>query len=545
MKGDTDRYSIKAQVVDIENRRVFPGEVFVTGSVIEDILEVDDAPDHFILPGFIDAHIHIESSMLVPYEFARIALRHGTVATVSDPHEIANVLGMEGVDYMIENSRNAKLKFHFGAPSCVPATEFESAGAVLDTEAVAKLLARDNIYYLSEMMNYPGVLQGDESVLAKLEAGRKAGKPVDGHAPGLRGDDARTYCAAGITTDHECFTLEEAQEKADLGMKIIIREGSAAKNFDALHPIIGKYPVQTMFCSDDKHPDDLLLGHIDALVRRAIGLGYDLWDVLQIACINPKYHYALTSGILRIGDPADFIIVNNLSEFDVMTTYIDGQKVADKDQVFLSDQEHPLINQFNTGKKSVSDFKLKVKDEPIKYPVIVAVDGSLITEKAFVRLPVMEGELCADPAQDILKITVVNRYQDTPPAIGFIKNFGLTSGAIGSTVAHDSHNIIVVGVDDKSIAQAVNRLIDSTGGLIAVSDDYEMHLPLPIGGLMSDLKGEEVAQAYSEIDAFAKSLGCSLTSPFMTLSFMALLFIPKIKLSDRGLFDAESFTFYQ
>lgn len=529
-------HEIHGQLVDILNREIYPSIVRVSGGKITKIERVAEAPDHFILPGFIDAHIHIESSMVVPYEFAKVALTHGTVATVSDPHEIANVCGIDGVKYMIDNAQSAKLKFHFGAPSCVPATSFETAGATINAQGVKELLALDDIYYLSEMMNYPGVLFDDEEVLRKLQFAKEAHKPIDGHAPGLTGDDAIKYINAGISTDHECFTIEEAQFKLEHGMKILIREGSAAKNYDTLHPLIASHPEELMFCSDDKHPDDLMDGHIDLLVKRSIKLGYDLFDVLRIACINPIDHYNLNVGRMQVGDSADFIIVKDLKNFEILSTYIEGEKVANGYGSVLGHKKHHVLNEFNVVKKSVSDFEKETKTDFI--PVIVAIDGEIVTEAEWVSTTEL-----SNPDLGIQKICVVNRYAEAPVSIGYIRNFGLKNGAIASTVAHDSHNIIVVGSDDASICSAVNLLIESTGGLCVISEDQALHLPLPIAGLMSDQPCEVIAKQYEELATLAKDLGCCLTAPFMTLSFMALLVIPKLKISDKGMFDAEKFEF--
>jgi adenine deaminase len=532
---------IAGNIIDIPNRRIFKGEITIENERIINIRAVENAPDHYILPGFIDAHIHIESSMLVPYEFAKIALAHGTVATISDPHEIANVLGIEGVYYMIENAKEAKLKFHFGAPSCVPATSFETAGATIDAEGVKTLLENDAIFYLSEMMNYPGVLFNDKEVMQKIAYAKAIGKPIDGHAPGLRGETAKTYISAGISTDHECFTLEEALDKLGFGMKILIREGSAAKNYEALHPLISQYADKLMFCSDDKHPDNLLVGHINELVTRSLINGYDLFDVLQMACINPIEHYDMKVGYLREGDLADFIVVNNLKEFKVLQTYINGEKVAENGQVFLEKKTHSIVNNFNIQPKQVSDFQYFGNGANI--PIINALDGQLITEKSFADLPTSNGQILPDLQNDLLKICVVNRYREAPVAIGFIKNFNLKNGAIASTVGHDSHNIIAVGTSDEQICRAVNLLIAQKGGLSAVAEKEEKVIALPIAGLMSDLSCLEIGTAYAAIDAMVKTMGCTLHAPYMTLSFMALLVIPKIKMSDLGLFDAEKFEF--
>lgn len=532
---------IRGQIVDLHQRRIFPGEIQIEDDRIVAIQSLAQAPEQYILPGFIDAHIHIESSMLVPYEFARIALRHGTVATISDPHEIANVLGVDGVRYMIDNAREAKLKFHFGAPSCVPATSFETAGATIDATAIEDMLQWPDIHYLAEMMNYPGVLFKDEEVMKKLDAAQRIGKPIDGHAPGLRGDQAAQYAAAGITTDHECFSLEEALDKVSCGMKILIREGSAAKNYDALHTLLQSHPSEVMFCSDDKHPDDLLLGHIDELVRRSIAAGYELFDVLRAACIHPAEHHNMQVGLLRPGDWADFIVVDSLQDFKVQATYINGEQVVKNGQSILEDRSHPHQNNFGIGPVSASAFAVR---EGYSAPVIHAIDGELITEKREHKYRVTDGRIESDTEADILKIVVVNRYQEASPAVGFIHNFGIKDGAIASTVAHDSHNIICVGSSDAYIAQAVNLLVASKGGLAAVNATTSRHIPLPVAGLMSDQPAQVIGEAYGQIDALAKEMGCGLSAPYMTLSFMALLVIPKIKLSDKGMFDAEAFAFY-
>ena len=540
---------IASNYVDIMNRKIYPAQIEIEDGKIKSITKIDETFSHYIMPGFVDAHIHIESSMLTPYEFARKALLHGTVATVSDPHEIANVCGLEGVYYMLESARYAKLKFHFGAPSCVPATGFETAGAVLGVKEVDELLQNDSVFYLSEMMNYPGVLFSDDVVMKKIALAKKYNKPVDGHAPGLRGDDARKYIEAGnagavtISTDHECFTLDEALDKLKYGMHIIIREGSAAKNFEALHTLISSHNEKVMFCSDDKHPDDLMLGHINQAVARAVEKGHDVFDVLRCACINPKAHYKLRSGIMNEGDAADFIIVEDLKNFKVLETYIDGECVMQHGKSVLTETTNRIINNFSTDIKSKTDFEFIKPDGTKPLHVIEAIDGQLITNHLQLEVKSQNGFIVSDTENDVLKITVVNRYSNAKPAIAFIKNFGLKQGAIASTVAHDSHNIICVGVDDESICRAVNLLIENTGGLCAVNGTEEKILPLQIAGLMSDKSCDEVGTAYSEIDKMVKQMGCKLRSPFMTLSFMALLVIPDLKLSDKGLFSGKSFSF--
>ena len=532
---------VSGNIVDVLNREIYTGTIFLHDGVIEKIERGAATSENFILPGFTDAHIHIESSMLVPYEFARIALVHGTVATVSDPHEIANVCGIAGVDYMIENAKGAKLKFNFGAPSCVPATSFESAGAVLDANAIDNLLQRDEIKYLSEMMNYPGVLFNDAEVMKKIASAHRHNKPVDGHTPGLRGEQAKKYIDAGITTDHECFTLDEALDKLNYGMKILIREGSAAKNFEALHSVISSHTNSVMLCSDDKHPDDLLLGHINLLVKRAVSNGHELMDVLQCACVNPVKHYKLDVGLLQQGDKADFIVVNNLQDLHVLQTFVNGELVAENGKTFLPDKTHRIINSFNTEKIKEEEIKIAVTSQTIN--VIEAIDGQLITNCIKAKPKIENGFAVSDVANDVLKIVVVNRYTKAKPVVGFIKNFGLQTGAIASTVAHDSHNIIAVGVSDKEITDAINFLIENKGGLSAVGNNLQHVIALPIAGLMSDKPCREIGKTYSAIDAFAKSLGSKLKAPYMTLSFMALLVIPHFKIGDKGLFDADRFEF--
>ena len=535
------KQNYSGNIIDLFNRKIFKGTIVVEDGVISEIKEEPTDEDAYFLPGFIDAHIHIESSMLVPYEFARVALKHGTVATISDPHEIANVLGIDGVQYMIDNARNAKLKFHFGAPSCVPATNFETAGAVIDADGVEQLLKMEDIFYLSEMMNYPGVLFDDEEVTRKIALAKKYNKPIDGHAPGLRGEQAKKYVAAGITTDHECFTYDEALEKIHLGMNILIREGSAARNFEALHPLIAEHPDKLMLCCDDKHPDELLLFHIDEHVRKSVALGYNLFDVLSIACIHPVEHYKMNVGTLRVGDKADFISVSNLKDFNVLKTVIDGEEVFDGTAVKLEQITHATPNQFIKNKIDSEVFKIKAEAAVIN--VINALDGQLITKSSNEKSTIVNGCLESNIENDVLKIAVVNRYNNAPVSCAFIKNFGIKTGAIASSVAHDSHNIIVIGVDDESMCKATNLIIDCGGGLSLVSNDSEMVIGLPVAGLMSDVDAQTIGKKYSAIDTAAKKMGSTLKAPYMLLSFMALLVIPELKLSDKGLFDGGSFNF--
>ncbi len=533
---------IRGNIIDVLNRQIFYGTVTVENGIIQSIQKTSGESEDYILPGFVDAHIHIESSMLIPSEFARLAVVHGTVATVSDPHEIANVLGIDGVQYMIENGKQTPFKFNFGAPSCVPATSFETAGAVIDAQGVEQLLQNPEIRYLSEMMNYPGVLAGTPEVMEKIAIAKQLGKPIDGHAPGLRGVDARRYIEAGISTDHECFRYEEALEKLQYGMKILIREGSAAKNFEALISLLSQYPDHIMFCSDDKHPDDLVVGHINQLVSRAIQKGHDLFDVLQATCVNPVKHYSLNVGLLQVGDPADFIVTADLQHFEIKATYIDGRLVAEKGKTLISSVEAHIVNNFYTPPKSPEDFKIKAESPQMR--VIKALNGEIVTECFTTEVSSKNGLAMPDLPNDILKIAVVNRYKNSAPAIAFIRGFGLKAGAIASCVAHDSHNIIAVGTDDEALCQVVNLVIGNRGGIAAASHAGQKTLSLPIAGIMTNEDGYAVATKYAEIDTFVKNkLGTPLDAPFMTLSFMALLVIPSLKLSDQGLFDGNTFAF--
>jgi adenine deaminase len=542
---------IKGKLIDILAGRVYPAEVRIVDKKILSVRELDSGqivPEQYICPGFIDAHVHIESSMLVPSEFARMAVVHGTVATVSDPHEIANVLGMAGVDFMIENGKKTPFHFYFGAPSCVPATAFETAGASLRSDEVDQLLSRPEIKYLSEMMNFPGVLQGDPEVLKKIASSRKYHKPVDGHAPGLRGEEARRYIQAGITTDHECFTAGEALDKLGMGMKILIREGSAARNFEALADLLNEHWENMMFCSDDKHPDSLLSGHINQLCARAVAKNIDPFKVLRAACINPILHYNLDVGRLRPGDSADFILLKDLKNFEVLQTYLQGGLVAENGKTKINSVPHlSNPNQFDCSYTRPEDFVFSARPSDTSvypYPVIEAYDGQLITGKYNAEIYAKNGVWEADPSRDILKIVVLNRYKKAPIAIAFIKNIGLKSGALASSVAHDSHNIVAVGVNDEALSRAINAVISEKGGISVAGEGMVKKLGLPVAGLMSTKDGYRVAESYTTLDAEAKKMGSRLLSPFMTLSFMALLVIPHLKLSDLGLFDGDRFQIF-
>ena len=543
MTMNVNHGSVIAYIVQIDERRIFPGEITWKDGIITRLCELDQlkSASTYLLPGFIDAHVHIESSMLTPAEFARIACRHGTVATISDPHEIANVLGLKGIEYMIENARLTPMPIFFGAPASVPATPFETTGARLESEQLEQLFANKSVTYLSEMMNYPGVLNHAPDIIAKLQLAQRFGCPIDGHAPGLSGLDALRYAQAGISTDHECCTLAEAEAKLAARMHILIREGSAARNFNALHPLISSHPDKVMFCSDDKHPDDLIAGHINRLVARAVAEGHDIFNVLRCACINPIIHYRLPLGQLRVGDRMDAVEVDNLQTFTPLRTWIAGRKVAENNKSLLPEVKPAAINCFNA--RIITPGDLEVDHVGQKIRVIKAFDGQLFTEEILQIPKVQHQKIVADPARDILLLTVVNRYQPAKPALAFIQGFGLQQGALASSVAHDSHNIIAVGTDADLICKAVNSVIKAKGGIAAASPTEVELLPLPIAGLMSDLDGDWVAQRYAELDQVAKQMGSKLYAPFMTLSFMALLVIPNLKLSDKGLFNSRIFQF--
>lgn len=541
MKNMGKEFKISGKLVDVSARRIYNAIVSVNGGKIIGVEEVNEEFEKFLLPGLIDSHVHIESSMLVPTSFARAAVKNGTVATVSDPHEIANVMGLKGVEYMIENGKKSPFKFHFGAPSCVPATPFETSGAVINSDDIKVLMANPDIYYLAEMMNFPGVIFNDDEVLKKIRYAHDNNKPVDGHAPGLTGDGLEKYAAQKITTDHECTSVEEAIQKIEKGLKIQIREGSAAKNFDNLFSLITSHPDKVMFCTDDCHPDDLVKGHINKIISRAVIKGANIFDVLAAATKNPIDHYNLNIGLLQKGDAADFILVDNLIDFNVEKTYIDGQLVFDKGNILLKKITEKNINNFNCKFITESDLIVPVKEGKIQ--VIVAKDGDLLTGKELIAPKIIDGNVVSDVDNDILKIVVINRYKQEKPQIGFIKNFNFDKGAIAGSIAHDSHNIIAIGTSDEFIVKAVNRVIENTGGIVAHNGSEIKDLKLDVAGLMSAGEAQEVADRYHEVHSMAKKMGSKLTAPFMTMAFMALLVIPELKIGDKGLFDVIKFDF--
>jgi adenine deaminase len=532
---------ISGNIVDLINQKIFSGTIKIENGKISDIIKKNQSFKNYIIPGFIDSHIHIESSMITPSEFARAAVIHGTVAAVADPHEIANVLGINGVYYMIKNASNVPFKFYFGAPSCVPASTFETSGGVITTKDIETLLSNNNIKFLAEMMNYPGVIFNDSEVMEKIELAKKYLKPIDGHAPSLVGDDLKKYVLAGITTDHECSTFEEAHEKIKLGMKILIRDGSAARNFEELSPLLENHWKSCMLCSDDKHPDDLIKGHINLMVKKAIENKIDPIKVFIASSLNPIRHYNLDVGLLKVGDPADFLIIDSLDKLNVSSTFINGNEVAKAGKTLLKKVKSEIINNFNIEKFKPSDFSINALSE--KMNVIVAIEGQIFTQKTIDTPLVKNGVVISDVDKDILKIVVVNRYKKAKPAFAFIKNFRLKDGAIASSVSHDSHNIIAVGVTDEYICKAVNLVVKNKGGISVVGKNTRSVLALPIAGIMSENSYDKVANKYTQINKMVNTLGTKLKAPFMSLSFMALPVIPRLKITDKGLFDSENFRF--
>ncbi len=544
-----DLFKIEANYIDIFNKEIYPASIAIANGHIASIEKINATLDEYVLPGFIDAHIHIESSFLIPSNFAHLVVAHGTVATISDPHEIANVNGIDGINFMINNSKKPEFKFFFGAPSCVPALsqEFETSGYVLNDKDIDELMKLDDIYYLAEVMDFKGVINKDIEIINKINSALKRNKVVDGHAPGLSPNLTLKYASSGISTDHECLTIEDARYKLSLGMKILIREGSAAKNFESLHPLISecskKYCDSLMFCFDDAHPNDILNGHINLIVARAIKHGHDFFDVLKIACINPVLHYKIPVGLLRIGDPADFIITKDIKTFKINKTYINGKLVFNDGISLIPLINEIPINNFNCSKKSISDFKFSTKNKMI--PVIKCISNQIITHKTMIDSNLLAPDFQSNIAEDILKIAIINRYKDNSKiSIGFIKNFGIRNGAIGSTVAHDSHNIILVGSNDEYLCKAANTIIQNKGGLCALNNEKTIIMELPISGLMSTLSAERVASQYIKLNDFCKNvLGSRLDDPLMTLSFMSLTVVPHLKINDKGLFDVDSFCF--
>jgi adenine deaminase len=529
---------IKGKLINIHNRRIADVELTINMEKISAITEAQSNETKYIMPGLIDSHIHIESSMLTPGNFARACVPHGTISVVSDPHEIANVLGVRGINYMIRDSEKVPVKFWYGAPSCVPATDYETSGGRINSEKIKELINRREIKFLAEVMNFPGVIYDDVDIKSKLNWAKIARKPIDGHAPGLSGEKLKKYINAGISTDHECSNIKEAKEKISLGMKILIREGSAARNLDDLKDLYKTDPDKIMLCSDDLHPEMLKNRHINKLVAKLISEGYDLFDVIRSATINPVEHYGITAGLLRKGDNADFIIVDNPKEMNVLETWINGEKVYDRGKLNFKYSTGNPINNFNCSK--ISERDIIIENKNLKFRIIQAYDGQLLTNE-IIHGPVQGKTLKPMQKQDILKIVVKDRYNDAAPAVGFISGFGFSGGALAGSVAHDSHNIIAVGTNDNDIVSVINEIVRLKGGLAVAKDGKTSSLQLDVAGIMSRKSCSKVAERYESLTKKVKEMGCKMSAPFMTLSFMALLVIPELKLSDKGLFDGKRF----
>jgi len=533
-------FFIEGFIVDVLKKTIFPGRITIENGRIAEVKPQKQVPNHYLLPGLVDAHVHVESSMLTPGSFAQLAVKSGTVAVVSDPHEIANVLGIAGVNFMIEEGKKVPLKFYFGAPSCVPATPFETTGNKIGTKEIGRLMKRKEIHYLSEMMNFPGVIHRDKEIMEKIALAKAANKKIDGHAPGLTGDDLNAYIAAGITTDHECTSEKEAIEKLEKGMRILIREGSAAKDMDSLLALVDQFPDDIMLCTDDIHPDDLANGHINRLLKKGVQSGADLFNLLRAATLNPKNHYNLQVGLLQVNDPADLIVVEDITSFNVMKTIVDGQIVYENGTVLFAHKTRSTPNLFIQNFVTAKDLAVRAGKGNMK--VIVARDGELITGKETIEPTVENGFVVTDPVNDLLKIGVQNRYKQTKPAIGFIRGMGLSTGAIASSIAHDSHNVIGVGATDAELARALNLINELKGGIAVIRGERAEWLELPVGGIMSNENGLMIAEKYVQLNRLVKGMGSHLKAPFMTLSFMALLVIPELKIGDQGLFDVRTFS---
>ncbi len=534
------KFSISGVLVDPISRATFGGEIFVENKKIVAIERRHDVNAPYILPGLIDSHVHIESSMLIPSRFAEMAVKHGTTAIVTDPHEVANVAGEEGVRFMVNNAKTVPFKFYFGVPSCVPASPFEKSGAILDSDIVERLIREDDFSFLAEMMNFPGVVNNDEEVMRKIRSAIAASKPVDGHAPGVSGEQLRAYAKAGISTDHECSNINEALEKLKAGIKIQIREGSAARNFDGLIDLIKNHKEAIMFCTDDCHPDYLQSGHINKLLARAVNLGYNIYDILHAICINPRNHYALKTGALQVNDPADFIVVDDLKSFDVSRTFIDGEEVYRKGEISIQvpETKPPSFHFRSSFKKG----NLEVLSNGENINIIGVIKGELLTEWIKEKSPVPQGGIVkASTDTDLLKIVLLDRYDSTMPVVAFIRGFKLKSGALASSIAHDSHHIIAVGVDDDSIDSALSWIVNNRGGLCYAADGKVSGIRLPYYGLMTDENGISISRKYKELNNIIKESGCGLDTPFMTLSFMGLTVIPQLKIYHKGLFDGVRF----
>lgn len=555
---------IRGNILNVFTDEIYPAEIEIENGIIKCVKKIKGDFQGIMVPGLIDAHIHIESSMLTPSFFAQAAVPHGTTAIVADPHEIANVMGLDGINLMLKDAKNIPLRIFFTAPSCVPATSFETSGAIIGPDEIDILMKKEEVVALGELMNFPGVINEDDLVIEKIQIAHHHKKPVDGHAPLLSGAELCKYVSKGISTDHECISMAEAREKKELGMKIMIREGSSAKNLEDLISLGGEFLV-----SDDIHPGDLSQGHMDHIIKKAIICGLDPIEAVKMVTINPSNHYSLNMGAISPGREANLIMVDDLENFNVKKVYIGGELVA-KNKTALFNPTH--ISSGNTiflEKTKPSDFTIPLSGNEVMVRTIDVLDEQLITSESEAIMQITNKEIVADVEQDILKIAVIERYgksiskistknkqfsqlsknevilgnNNKKMALAFVRGFGIKEGAFASSVAHDSHNVIVVGTDSNYMARAVNILIENNGGLVAVSKNSQKSLKLPIAGLMASESAEIISSKLEDLHSMAGEMGCSLKSPFMTMSFLALLVIPNLKISDKGLFDVSKFEF--
>lgn len=534
---------IEGNIVDVLTGEIFPGRIGHEGGVITSVERTPGPFRSFLVPGFIDCHVHIDSSLLCPSRFAEAAVPHGTTAVVTDPHEIANVLGVPGIAWMREDAACAPFRVFFTAPSCVPATPFETSGATLGPAEVEKLLAEDDVVALGEVMNYHGAIARDPDVMAKIRAARVSGKPIDGHGPLLAGNALREYLSLGISTDHECTGAAEAFEKHDLGMRILVRDGSAAKNLAALAPFARMH--EFLLVTDDILASDLLAGHLDTRLATAVSLGVEPLHALRAATIRPAEHYRLPLGAMAKGRKADAVRVADLSSFAVEEVYIGGTLVAAGGAAAFAPRPVPMPGAIRIAPKGADDFALPASGRSAKVRVIRVIPDEIVTGSETADLRVEHGRVVPDAGRDVLLISVVNRYREAPVASGFVSGFGLKTGAIASSVAHDSHNIIAVGTNPGDMAAAVGAIVRESGGLAACGGGSATVLPLPLAGLMSGDPPRDVHERLERLHAAACGMGCVLPRPFMTLSFLSLLVIPRLKIGDRGLFDADAFRFVE
>ncbi len=529
---------IKGNILNIYTDEIYPGEIEIEKGVIQSIREVSSFFNEIIVPGFIDSHIHIESSKLTPSRFAEIALKHGTTSVVADPHEIANVMGLEGIEYMLNDARNSPLKFNFAAPSCVPTTEYETAGATIDSNVIDDLLRKDEFVSLGEVMDYNGVIEGKEDLIAKIESAKKHKKPIDGHAPLVTGEDLQKYVKYGIDTDHECTSKREAAEKRRMGVKIMIREGSESHMLEELLHSDADFIV-----SDDICAEDLIDGHIDKLLRKAVSLGMDAFEALKLVTINPAKHYNLNVGSITPGKQADLVFIDNLEDFNVKRVIVDGNTIYKKQKLLYRANPMPVKTTLKITPKTAEDFDVKAQDENHKSATVNVInveDNTIISSHDTAKLSIDRNTVIPSVFEDILKISVIERYGGNTIANGFVHGFNIKNGAIASSVSHDSHNIIAVGTNSQYIAEATNKIIENKGGLVAMSNKEMIDLPLPIAGLMSDKSANVVSKVSSSLNELVSSMGCTLSSPYTTLSFLALPVVPSIKITNKGLFDVDA-----